>query len=106
MMGWRTLGVVRDGSGDSRRRPGWVGEPSERLGMGWETLGEVQDGLRRCGMGQGTLREVWEGGGTLAEVWDELGDSREGPVRVVGTSEPVGGPSGRFGTGRETLEER
>ena len=47
-------------------------------------------------MGRGTLPEVRDGLGTRSEVWDGSGDTPKGPERV-------GGPFGRFGTGRVTL---
>ena len=59
--------------------------------MGWETLGEVR-------RGRGTIGEVWDELRALEEVRDGSGDPQERPGWV-------GGPSGRSGTGRETLGE-
>ena len=43
-MGRETLGVVQDGSADTRGGPGRVRGTSRRTGTGWETLVEVRDG--------------------------------------------------------------
>ena len=80
-MSRRTLGQVRDRSGDTPKRSG----------MGRAILGEVWDvsGDPRGGPGQ-------DEGPSQRSVGS--GDPRGGPVWV-------GGPSGRSGTGRGTLEE-
>ena len=74
-MGQGTIGEVRNGSGDPRRRLGWVGGPSGKSGTGRGTLVEVRDG------------------------WGNLGEDLDGWLDNQGGSGRVGGPSERFGTG-------
>ena len=114
-MGWGTLGMVLDWSGDSPDGPGWVGDP--RIGLGrvggtsgmsgtsWGTLEEVRYGLGDPPKVRDVLRNTradpgwvcvpfgrsWMGQGTLEVVQDRSGDPRGG----LGW---VGGPSGRSKT--------
>ena len=89
MTGRGTLGEVRDGLVD----PGKVRDSSGDPGGG---LGWVRDPVGGPGLDGGTTRKSGRGRWTHPEVLDESGDSRGGPERV-------GGPSGRFETGRRTL---
>ena len=74
-MGRGTLGVIRDGSLDSRIFPGHVGGPPRRFGTGrvshWEVRDEsgypwrgprqVERHSGRSGVGRGTLKAVRDG---------------------------------------------
>ena len=98
-------------SGDTRRGPGPVGEPSRSSGTSRRTLGEVWDGSRdtmggplqdkgplgRSGMGQGTFRRSRTGQRTLGEFRNRSGTLEE--VRECWVT------SGRYGKGRRTLEQ-
>ena len=107
-MGRDTLRKVRDESGHPERCPGRVGTPygwsKTRLG----TLGEIRDGSGDTRGGAGTLREVQNG---LRDPRKDPGwvkDSRGDPGWVgdlCGDPGQVEGPSGRSGTGQDTLRE-
>ena len=83
--------VVRDGSRDPRGGLGRVEGPSERSGTGRGTQEEVRDGWRTWGRSA-------MGCGTLGVVRDRSRDPR-------GIPGLIGGPSGRSGMGRRTLDE-
>ena len=64
--GRRTIGEVRDGSGDPKEGPGWVGGPLGRSGTGRGFLrwfGTGRGPSRSSGTGRETLREVRAGSG-------------------------------------------
>ena len=116
--GWETVGEDRDRSRDSRRGPGRAGGHSGRSGTGRGFIGEVWDGsgdprgglawVGRCGTNRETLEEVHDGQGTLGEVPDNQGILREVRDELVVTQGglgQVGGPYGRFRTGRGTRGE-
>ena len=84
------LGNPQGGPERNVRVSGWSG-------MVRGTLREVRDWLGRCRTGQETFREVRDGSGDPRGGLGQVG----GPL---GRSSTIKEPSGRSGTGQETLE--
>ena len=95
-MGRGTLEEDWDRSGDARGVPRRVEGPMGRFGTSRETISKVRNGSGDSPEGSGRV------------IRDRLWDPRKEPD---GSRDPrvgsrqVGGPSWRFGTGRETLVE-
>ena len=100
-MGEKVLSGIRDWSGDQPRGLGRVGRFFVKSETGREVQWRVQKGLgdppRGLGLAEGPPK-VRNGSGDPLEVRDGFWD-------IQGGSGRVGGPSRRFGTGREILRK-